>query len=163
MSPQHIGEAVSAIGQEGSAMLRGGVDAWRLFHRVMGSEAGRRRREHWLAPSSTSSAPTSSASDEIRGSRVSAPTALRNVPPEQRLMLAVLEDALGILVAGPRRTTNARTFWDTRNWVLDDDRGWPFSFVNVCEALDIDPARLRRRLAARCAPGMIARGSEVLR
>lgn len=144
-------------------MLRGGVDVWGLFHRVMGAESGRRRSAPWPAPRPISSDPTSSASDEPRGLRVSAPTALRSVPPEQRLMLAVLEDALGILVAGPRRTTSGRLFWDTRSWVLDDDLAWPFSFLNVCEALDIDPGRLRRRLAARCAPGTVWRTTGVAR
>lgn len=134
-------------------MLRAGVDVWGLFHRVMGVGPGRRRSVPWPAPRSPSSGTTSSGPDHRpRPLRVSAPGALRAVPPEQRLMLAVLEDALGILVAGPRRTTSGRLFDDTRSWLLADDPSWPFSYVNVCEALDIDPASLRRRLASNCAP-----------
>jgi hypothetical protein len=144
-------------------MLRGGVDVWGLFHRVMGAGSGRRRSVPWPAPRSSSPGRASSPSDEPRPPRVSSGTALRHVPPEQRLMLAVLEDALGILVAGPRRTTSGRLFYDTRSWLLDDDPSWPFSYVNVCEALDIDPGGLRRRLAAQCTPGTVWLRPEVVR
>ncbi|MCW5893335.1 MAG: hypothetical protein KIT14_22710 [bacterium] len=138
-------------------MLYGGVDVSGLFHRVMGAGRGRRRIVPWPAPRPASSAAASSDPDEVRAPRSCAPTALRGVPPEQRLMLAVLEDALTILTAGPRRTTSGRLFWDTRSWILDDDHAWPFSFLNVCDALDIDPIRLRRRLAAHGAAMVVGR------
>jgi hypothetical protein len=65
--------------------------------------------------------------------------------PGLRLMLAVLDDGLETLFATAGRRPG---LWaDTVSWVIDDDTQWPFSFVNLCEALDVDAARLRRRLA----------------
>jgi hypothetical protein len=32
------------------------------------------------------------------------------------------------------------------NWFALDDTEWPFSFVNICEALDIDSGELRSML-----------------
>jgi hypothetical protein len=34
----------------------------------------------------------------------------------------------------------------TDAWLSSDDIGWPFSFVNICHALGIDPGWLRRRI-----------------
>lgn len=68
--------------------------------------------------------------------------------PEERLIFAVLLDAVGILsgLQGEGIRRPSRVFGETRAWVLSDDTGWPYSFRNICEALDIDPERLRRRL-----------------
>jgi hypothetical protein len=65
--------------------------------------------------------------------------------PEQRLMRAVLDDALDV-VLDPRPHLGRRDRalrGDAERWLAEDDREWPFSFVNVCEALAIDPVRLR--------------------
>jgi hypothetical protein len=70
--------------------------------------------------------------------------------PERRLMSAVLEDALSILLA-PRplgRRDRAQRA-ETERWLLANDFTWPFSFVNVCRALDVDPASLRHDVASR--------------
>jgi len=69
--------------------------------------------------------------------------------PEQRLMAAVLEDAMRELArpseiwigpAGRRRA-------EVQAWVESDDVAWPFSFLNVCDALDLNPSGVRRRIA----------------
>ena len=68
--------------------------------------------------------------------------------PEQRLMAAVLEDAVRELTqpkAGSR-AASARRQKEITEWFASDDVAWPFSFVNVCEALDLAPDRLRARL-----------------
>jgi hypothetical protein len=39
-----------------------------------------------------------------------------------------------------------RLFTETENWILEDDREWPFSFVNICEALAIEPHYFRKGL-----------------
>jgi len=55
-------------------------------------------------------------------------------------MLAVLEDAIERIHrhgAGPRVTAEL-------DWVASDDVAWPFSFRNVCEALSLDAACVRR-------------------
>lgn len=61
-------------------------------------------------------------------------------------MLAVLQDA-------------ARAYWETEgapdavshrevdDWFGSDTRDWPFSFVNVCRALGLDPSDVRHRVA----------------
>ncbi len=69
--------------------------------------------------------------------------------PHLRLMLAVLEDALNIIREPARhvRAGRRRLVRETIDWVLSDDVAWPFSFRNVCEALNIDERRLRNRLA----------------
>lgn len=69
------------------------------------------------------------------------------IQPEHHLMLAVLEDALAIIVRGPAVAASLKLFAETRDWAASDDISWPFSFLNVCENLDVDATRLRTRLA----------------
>jgi len=73
---------------------------------------------------------------------------------ERRLMLAVLVDAINILQRWNRRGSahKRRTFADAAWWVLLQGTNYPFSFDNVCEALNINPEMLRQRL------GQLARG-----
>ena len=68
--------------------------------------------------------------------------------PEQRLMAAVLEDAMRELTRpeGGWFGARARRRAELEAWFASDDVAWPFSFVNVCEALDLDVARFRSRL-----------------
>jgi hypothetical protein len=67
---------------------------------------------------------------------------------EKRLMLAVLEEA----VATFQRNVDAksrhgqRVFREAEEWIWSNDSSWPFAFENVCHALDIEPAFLRRGL-----------------
>jgi hypothetical protein len=73
--------------------------------------------------------------------------------PENRLMLAVLEDALDIhrkYAHAPGRGRR-RLVAETEAWLFSDDTGWPLSFVNVCNALGIDVDWLRGRVR-RAAP-----------
>lgn len=68
--------------------------------------------------------------------------------PEKRLMLAVLEDAVAILSRpGASRSAAQRLATEeVRRWCASEDRVWPFSFVNICEALGFEPASLRDAL-----------------
>lgn len=66
-------------------------------------------------------------------------------------MFAVLEDALRILVCSDANDVGRRVA-ETRDWVLRDDTEWPFSFRNLCDALDIDADILRRRLGSWLPP-----------
>lgn len=70
--------------------------------------------------------------------------------PERRLMLAVLSDAI---VALQRRGARIPGFTrghhdEAVRWLLSDDRRWPCSFVNVCEALGLEPEPIRRAALA---------------
>jgi hypothetical protein len=68
--------------------------------------------------------------------------------PEQRLMIAVLQDALECLekynsaTDGPDR----RLFDETKQWFLADESKWPYSFECICGALDLDSNAVRQRL-----------------
>ena len=69
--------------------------------------------------------------------------------PEQKLMLAVLEDAVTCIqkYGLSSQTKEKRLFSNTRDWILTQDNEWPFSFVNVCEALGLDSGYVRRGIA----------------
>jgi hypothetical protein len=69
---------------------------------------------------------------------------------EQRLMLAVLVDAINIL-QGWNRSGSARkrrAFAEAGQWVNTRGTAYPFSFDSICDALTIDCEILRRRLSA---------------
>ena len=67
---------------------------------------------------------------------------------EQRLMLAVLIDAIGSIehYETGRGARSWRTCRAAVEWVTNHDQRWPFSFENICLALDLDPAKLRSAL-----------------
>jgi hypothetical protein len=67
---------------------------------------------------------------------------------EQRLMLAVLVDAINVLQSwqtggGARKRRN---FAEAAQWVNSCGTSHPFSFDSVCDALEIDSELLRSRL-----------------
>jgi hypothetical protein len=64
------------------------------------------------------------------------------------LMLAVLEDAVRCIEEGRRRRLFCarRLAAEAEAWVRCEQRDWPFSFVNICEALGFDPDAVRGRL-----------------
>ena len=68
--------------------------------------------------------------------------------PERRLVLAVLLDALQIVAWGVSATQSQRLVAEAREWIMSDDVVWPVSFLNVCEALDLEPRAVRRYAAA---------------
>lgn len=80
---------------------------------------------------------------------------------EAALMYAVLEDALNCFAKqfvenGLRVRSLAE---EAERWLFSDDDCWPFSFVNICLALKIDPGyvRLRLRQLRQCSPIQIKR------
>jgi len=67
---------------------------------------------------------------------------------EVALMRAVLEDAIECfqkqaLKSGRRAQRLAR---EAEEWLFKDDERWPFSFLNICNVLGIDPGYIRRGL-----------------
>jgi hypothetical protein len=72
-------------------------------------------------------------------------------PGEKRLMLALLTDAIEVLMKGRHANDPRRRllFEETVEWFADDDPKWPCSFVNVCEALGLDAGAVRTTLARR--------------
>ena len=76
----------------------------------------------------------------------------RKQAPEQRLMIAVLHDALDC-VDKYRFATSARgrrLFHEAKQWFLADETEWPYSFECICGVLDLDSNAVRQRL--RVAP-----------
>jgi hypothetical protein len=71
-----------------------------------------------------------------------------SIQPEKRLMLAVLEDAVGAFqkYANSRERNGQRLFDEVEEWFDSDDQEWPYSFVNVSQALGLDVEYMRRGL-----------------
>jgi hypothetical protein len=67
---------------------------------------------------------------------------------EQRLMLAVLVDAINVLQSwqGGGSARKRRNFAEAAQWVNTRGASHPFSFDSVCDALEIDSELLRSRL-----------------
>jgi hypothetical protein len=76
---------------------------------------------------------------------------LRHVwPPERRLMWAVLADAV-VVVLGRAEATPSGVRQEALAWFAAEDHSWPFSFVNVCEAIGVDAVGVRSFLARNLA------------
>ena len=66
---------------------------------------------------------------------------------EQRLMLAVLVDAINVLQGSRVGSARKRhAFAEAAQWINTPGAHYPFSFDSVCDALEIDPDVLRSRL-----------------
>ncbi len=65
---------------------------------------------------------------------------------EQRLMAAILEDAVAVCSkTTPPKSSKARhVLRETMRWVRSNDRTWMFSFLRICEMLDLEPSAIRR-------------------
>ncbi len=74
--------------------------------------------------------------------------AVSPVAAEERLMLAVLENAVGTYqkYAFARDRHGRGLFAEAARWIEADDGTWPYSFVNICHALGLEPAHLRSGL-----------------
>ena len=68
--------------------------------------------------------------------------------PEKHLLYAVLADAVTTyrLYAFPASGPKRRLFLDAQRWIWTHDVSWPFSFGNICAALDLQPDYLRAGL-----------------
>lgn len=76
------------------------------------------------------------------------------IQPEKRLQLAVLADALRIharLGADPA-TRRRILFVEVEEWFASEDADGPFSFVGICDSLNLDPEYVRSGLQAAVAP-----------
>jgi hypothetical protein len=84
-----------------------------------------------------------------------------SLQPEKRLMLAVLEEAVGTYqkcsLASGRRARRLAS--DVEEWFASDDTVWPFSFVSICQALALEPQYIRGGLR-RWRERQEARGQE---
>ncbi len=72
----------------------------------------------------------------------------RSSQPEKRLMLAVMEDAISTFQKSVQGATRRqrRLLKETEEWIGSANTAWPFSFENICAALDIEADYLRTGL-----------------
>ena len=90
----------------------------------------------------------SSVPDTILPSQFFESLGARTFSSEQRLMLAVLTDAINLL--GSTSSSNLRkrnSFNEAMSWVFAKRITSPLSFDHVCNALGINAESLRRRLS----------------
>jgi hypothetical protein len=68
--------------------------------------------------------------------------------PEQRLILAILEDTVTTFQKCiALRRCRSREFRQVEAWLASNDTTWCFSFVNICDSLDLDVRWCRDALA----------------
>lgn len=70
---------------------------------------------------------------------------------EKRLMMAVLEDAIACYqkYVNNHQDPQARfEYHSARIWIESMDEEWPYSFINICEALEIEHRSFRKKLIA---------------
>jgi hypothetical protein len=72
----------------------------------------------------------------------------RSLSSEQRLMLAVLADAINVVqeYGGSESLRKRNSFNEAWNWFFTKGIPCPLSFINVCDALAMDAQALRCRL-----------------
>ena len=68
--------------------------------------------------------------------------------PEDRLMLAVLQEALSTFQRGihTRAAKDLEAFREVDRWFRSRDYDWLFSFENICSCLHLDPSCIRQEL-----------------
>ena len=68
--------------------------------------------------------------------------------PEQALMFAVLKDAICCFqrLPSPRGRLKTRLYLEARNWLMEEDTDWPFSFANICSTFGLSPQHIRAGL-----------------
>ena len=99
-----------------------------------------------------------SGTDAILGIEMERPE--MTASPRNRLMLAVLEEALVTFQRGlnSARAEQRRHFYEVDRWVASDDTDWPFSFENICTCLRIDPDYIRKGLKRLKSDALRGRG-----
>lgn len=68
------------------------------------------------------------------------------ISAEKELMLAILADAIDCLwkYSCAQDGRSARLFRDAHHWLFANDPKETFSFLNVCDALSLEPSYIRR-------------------
>jgi hypothetical protein len=76
------------------------------------------------------------------------PRGAAHIQSEITLMRAVLDDAINCYQRQfvPSTRPEQRLAREAEEWLFSDDDRWPFSFVNICRALGLEPEYLRRGL-----------------
>ena len=77
------------------------------------------------------------------------------IAPEKELMLAVLADAVECFCkySTARDAIGTRLFREAEEWIFAEDEQVPFSFKNICEALNLNPDYIRHGMLKWRVPG----------
>ena len=72
------------------------------------------------------------------------------VAPERELLIAILADGIECYqkYSTSRSSVGRKLFQEAREWIFAENEDAPLAFVNVCDALTLDPGYLRQRLLA---------------
>jgi len=72
----------------------------------------------------------------------------RKQAPEQRLMIAVVQDAINCIEKYRFATDHRgrRLFDEVMQWLGAKETGWPYSFEFICEVLGLNANAVRHRL-----------------
>ena len=83
---------------------------------------------------------------------------------EFRLMWAVLEDGMECYLryATPPSPRLQEMFREAKEWIDSDEEEWPFSFISICQAFQIEPDYLRKGLRRRVAELQAKQGTTPL-
>jgi len=68
----------------------------------------------------------------------------RDLEPEKRLLLAVLDEAIRCYRA--QIFIGGRRFTEVQSWLFSEDIDDTFSFRNICDVLSLSPSRIRQSL-----------------
>jgi len=97
------------------------------------------RRSRYTRPSEVCVLPEQFFNSRVR---------LTTVCPETALMYAVLEDAFVCFYKQFDLPTldDQRRAQEAEDWFFSKDSRWLFSFVSICDSLELEPEYLRKRL-----------------
>jgi hypothetical protein len=78
--------------------------------------------------------------------------------PEESLAIGVLKQAVHDLrrFRGATGKLERELYLDAYRWITANDFGWPYSFVNICEVLDVPPEILQAELLGDVSLGWFA-------
>jgi hypothetical protein len=78
----------------------------------------------------------------------------RFITSERALALSVMWQAIIDLrkFRFARRRRQQRLYMEAYLWVASNERSWPYSFVNLCEVLNLTPEATREQLLGEMAP-----------
>ncbi|HEY1270130.1 MAG TPA: hypothetical protein VGH16_22925 [Candidatus Binatia bacterium] len=85
--------------------------------------------------------------------------------PEQRLMLAVLEDAVWCFQNGLRAKDKKKQDLsrEAEEWLMEEESQWLFSFNEICDLLGLEARYIRKRLVLWKTESLSARGKHAQR